>query len=391
MEAASPSKYLLLYAKLSCGMLLGIVAINAIVDPLWVYHAPWLSQTYVRDQRQANPGLARFSSYDSVVIGNSLTENYLVTEIESCLKWRPLKLCIAGSTPREQRLVLDQALATGQVRDVLWSIDLFSLELGPDAVRSTDFPFHLYNRDMTTPWKYLLSGSTFCNSLKVGLGGGAKDMESRYVWYYKSKFGLDQMIVRWRSDVSDPNIKPVNEEIAWNSVETHLLDEVRSHPEVRFHFVVPPYSSLYRVSELVTAGNHFAARMKFKRKLAQALLEFPNVELFDFETARDVTQDTGRYMDLVHFDLPTSTAILHWMADGQYRMTRDSIDQQIHELEDGTHRYAQTIFSADNPFRDRLRIDELGLTLPPSVDSVTTPDSRSNPPRTASSILPSKN
>jgi hypothetical protein len=390
MDAASPSRFLAIYTRLTVALLSAVVVINGVVDPLWVYHKPWLPQRFVKDQRQGNPGLARFSKYDAVVVGNSLSENFLVSEIESRLGWHALKLSVSGSTAREQRLILEQALRTGQVRNVLWSIDMFSFEYGPDATRFPDFPFHLYDRDATTISKYLLSGSTLLSSIKVVCGDGPKDLEARHVWYHKSTFGKEQVLARWRSDVIHRSNKPDNDDIAWQSVEKQVLDAIRKHPQIRFTFVLPPYTALYRVSELVAPRNQFASRMQFKRKLATSLLQFPNVELFDFETVHEITHDFERYMDLVHFDLQSSNAMLGWIAEGTHRVTLENLDEQIRELEQDTHRYSATVFAADNPFRERLQLEELGLKLPASA-ALPAGSSNEKPLRTAIRNESSKN
>lgn len=390
MDAETSSHYLKQYFRVTVGMLLGLVTLNAVVDPLWVYHAPWLPQVFVKDQRQGNPGIARFSKYDAVVIGNSMTENLLVSEIQTHLGWQPLKLCVSGSTPKEQRLILDQALATGQVRDVLWSIDLFSMEFGPDDVRFPDFPFHLYNRDSTTAWKYLMSGNTLFNSVKVLFRAGPDNLEARHLWHAKAKFGQDQMLPHWQTVVSDPASHRPKEDLAWLAAEKHLFELANAHPEIRFHFVFPPYSALYRVSELLMPGNGFEARMRFKRKLAHQLVQYPNVEVFDFETASDVTHDVDRYMDLVHFNLATSTSIIRWISQGDYRMTADRIDDQIRSVENETFADAQTVFATGNPLRSKLRIDELGLKLP-TVMASAVPETGPSPTRVAEEKRPEKN
>lgn len=382
MDVESYSKYLKRYAGMTFSFLLVIVAFNAIVDPLWVYHKPWLSQSLVKDQRQGNPGIARFASYDAVVIGNSLTENLSVTEIESRYGWRPLKLSIAGSTPLEQRLVLDQALATGQVCHVLWSVDMFSLSNGPDHVCVNDFPYHLYQRNVTTFWKYLLSGDTLIRSFKVISGAGPKDFEARHAWHSDTKVGPEPVLAKWRHTFAKQDFLSADRDLAWQSVEKHLLEVIRLHPEVHFHFMIPPYSALYRVSELVAPGDQFTIRMQFKRDLARTLLQFPNVEVFDFETAYELTHDINRYTDLIHYDFAASSSILLWMSEGRYRLTADLIDEQIRQLEDDTYQYATALFSSDNPFRDQLRLEEFNLRLP-ATSAAAAPLTDTNPQRIA--------
>lgn len=369
MEAASPTRFLRVYSLMTTGLLVGVVLFNAVVDPLLVYHAPWLPQRYVDDQRQSNPGIARFAKYDAVVIGNSLSENFLDAEMRSTFGWNPLKLSIKGSTAREQRLVLDQALATGQVRDVLWGLDYFSYNRGPDAVANpSGFPFHLYERNISTPFKYLLSTSTLLKSMEVLVGVGARSLTDRCVWHHRRTFSTEQVLKHWRADVSRPvdRHKPKGD-AAWKSLDQRVVEVVRNHPEVRFRFFFAPYSAIYRVAELTYPNDYFHARMQFKREAARRLLEFSNVEVFDFELARDVTQDLDRYADMTHYDLATSTAMLHWIAEGRYRLTHDNLEDAVGQVTDASLRYATAVFEPEHPLHARMQIQELRLGRPAAL------------------------
>jgi hypothetical protein len=348
MNAGSPQKFLRLYLGMTIGSLLAIALFNFIVDPLWVYHSPWLRQAYAKDARQANAGQARFGRYDSVVIGNSHTENFLVSEIQSQLGWHPLKLCISGSTAREQHLVLDQALATGQVRDVLWSIDFSVFERGPDATRTSDFPHHLYNRDAATPFKYLLSGSTLGTSFEVLFGGGSRDQESRFVWHHLRKYGPGSVAKALPDAIAGLNSRPTDNRQAYIAAQSHLLDVIRSHPEVRFHIVLPPFPALWRAIQMGCEGNHFESQIQFKQDLSHALIALPNAQLFDFELATSVTHDLNRYTDLGHFDLRTSNQLLAWIAEGRFRVQPHEIEENARILVAETRDYVGTVLSSDN-------------------------------------------
>jgi hypothetical protein len=319
-----------------------------------------LPQTYLHDQRHGNPGLARFCKYDAVVAGSSMVANFLDSEIQSTLGWKSLNLSIVGSTAFEQRLALDQALATGQVKDVLWGLHYRAFTKGAEGVRDTvAFPTHLYGPDATTPFKYLLSTMTLYHSTLVLTGRGPKDLESRSAWFpsQQHSFTLDAVFRSWRSYVAKPeNHHYCRADAAMDVARAHLLTVAKAHPDVRFHLFFPPYSALFRVAELVHPSDCLDQRMQFKRELVRELRSLPNVALYDFEAVDSVTHDLSLYKDLQHYDLATNTQMLHWIAAGEHRVTADNIDDVIDDLMADTRDFAAEIFASDYRHREQLQV-----------------------------------
>lgn len=59
---------------------MGILAAGLLVlliDPFFHYHMPWFGlKPVINDEIYQNPGLAKHASYDSIIIGSSMTENF---------------------------------------------------------------------------------------------------------------------------------------------------------------------------------------------------------------------------------------------------------------------------------------------------------------------------
>ena len=73
-----------------CILLTGIVFI---ADPLFQYHKPWLTETpYLYNSVYQAPGLARNTTYDSVLLGTSMTENFQTDWFDRELGWNTVKL-----------------------------------------------------------------------------------------------------------------------------------------------------------------------------------------------------------------------------------------------------------------------------------------------------------
>ena len=106
---------------------IGVALLTSIIDPLQFYHkATWYSPVFSTEQRYQNPGLARNYDYDTIIIGTSMTENFIPAEVDKALGGKTLKLSIRGSTADEHFKIASLALQTGKVKKVLWGLDMIS-------------------------------------------------------------------------------------------------------------------------------------------------------------------------------------------------------------------------------------------------------------------------
>ena len=62
------------------------------------------------------------------------------------------------------------------------------------------------------------------------------------------------------------------------------------------------------------------------------LTQFANVRLFDFRAVQEVTHDLNNYSDVIHHSPAVDQKILHWLAAGDYRVTRDAPTAQLERL-----------------------------------------------------------
>lgn len=100
-----------------------------VLDPLQYYRkSTWYSPVFTSEQRYQNPGLVRNYSYDTIILGTSMTENFLPSVVGEALGGQAIKLSMRGSTADEQYKIASLALETGKVKKVLWGLDYFALK-----------------------------------------------------------------------------------------------------------------------------------------------------------------------------------------------------------------------------------------------------------------------
>lgn len=328
MPPSRSRRFFVGFAASLCALLTAIGAFNYVVDPFHYYRGlnainPVLLGSGL--QRYLNVGLARHFRYDTVVIGSSITENFLPSYLARSWGVRAMKLSISGATSYEQRLILEEALRTGQVQHVIWAAD-FGFYGGANLVRDdqTPFPYHMY-RHLLPNLEYLLSSSTFDYSRKILKGYGTTDLDALDTWYARFTFSRDTVLRSWDGDCTwfgrpyrnESRLPPIAIAAMREAVQQNLAAPIRAHPATVFDVFFSPTTTLYYVP--ANTGSLLNA-LPLRQAVAEAVHDLPNVRLSDFQTDSRLTDALEHYKDLIHFDLTTTEYVIDALRDGSHRI-----------------------------------------------------------------------
>jgi len=101
---------------------------NFIFDPVQYYRKNTSIVYDYENQRFLYAGIVRNYTFDRIIVGNSMSENFLPSFVDSAFGYgRTLNASISGSSTYEQSVVLRLALSEKKVTEVIWGIDFFSL------------------------------------------------------------------------------------------------------------------------------------------------------------------------------------------------------------------------------------------------------------------------
>ena len=330
-------------------VLLSIGGFNFVVDPLHYYRGSTsINHVYFPGfQRSQNVGLARSFYYDTIVIGSSVTENFLPSYIERSWGGRAMKLAISGSTAHEQHLILQQATRTGQVGRVIWGLDVSAFYGSPQRVRDDQgpFPYFMYRTPAILNLEYPLSLSTLDLSMRVLKGWGETNLDELDTWYQRFQFGEKIVLEGWsgscelfarkyelgRSELPSLTIREMHEAVRHN-----LVSVVRGNPDIAFYLFFPPMARLIYVP---ADTGMLTYSIPLRRFIASEIGDEPNVHLFDFQAVPALVDDLGHYKDLLHFDLRTSEYLIDSMHDGHGRVDRQLLLANSEQLIDQVNRY----------------------------------------------------
>jgi hypothetical protein len=296
-----------------------MVLINYIVDPFHNYRKPTFYKTMYSTERYLNSGLIKTYEYDSVIIGSSMVQNFILDEVATIPGFsKPIKLSTHGGTIIEEMATLNHAIETGKVKSVLMGFDLpFSL-----VTYDRDFPFYLYDFDYWNDFFYLSNIDTLKRSIIYPIvsnvlpsGHPKLNYNRMYEWQSsnsESDFDEEKVRASFTKELQKPNdLKMIfenqNHLKAFNLFQMTLLSSIEKNPKVEFIIFFPPYSKLFY--DLIESGGYLESFFDLKNAVKEELSQHKNVKVYDFYKAKEITNNLNNYRDYTHYHQKITT----WM------------------------------------------------------------------------------
>lgn len=353
---------------LGCMLFASLFILTAfVVDPLQFYHKPWFYKpVYLTEQRYQNPGLAKNYDYETIIIGSSMTENFLPSKVEEAIGGKTLKLSFRGSLAFEQNAIARLALETGKAKTVLWGLDYFALKSDYTNARG-EFPYYLYDRNILNDYKYWFNYTTYEQLIK-GLvrqyrTGHVQGLEGLYNWNFMATFGEDVTMRFYRKALAEEAAFSVSEdplEVVQSNFNKYVLPLIEEYPDVKFLIYYPPYSVLRHVVWRETNPVRYEYQMIMKEWMYEQFSRYPNVEVYEFQAEADWTFHLDYFKDLSHHHQNLNTWIAEAIGrrDPEYLVTADN----VHEFVDELRRQVDEAAVSDDErlFRARVWLEEGG-------------------------------
>ena len=319
------------------------------VDPFLYYRKPgFFTHTYSSSNaRHMLPGMLRHFEYDSVVAGNSQSQNFALAEVRDVLGWaNPVKATVPASYPAAIRRFLEIAFAHRELKNVFVGVTLTQYRAPVDYIDRALDPY-LYEPHWTTSFQYLMNSDVafgrMPKNLLLSLGIGTPRAMRRA--NPDNMFNLDYNENRSRSfnaekvknafikrggsttagERTTPDAMRYKEALRVNSLA--LID---AHPETLFYMVLLPLPHV-EWYKMRTEGC-LDAMLEFTDWMARELIARPNVALYDFVTLPEMTMNLDNFRDLAHFSPRVSHAILQHVGRGEQRVTTEDVATMIERL-----------------------------------------------------------
>lgn len=309
------------------------------LDPFFHYHAPVSGWYYeLGDQRSQNDGITRHFTYDAVITGTSMTENFKTSEFDELFGTNSVKLPYPGATFKEINDNLEVAFETHEsIQYVLRALDYTHITEDKDAMREDmgEYPEYLYDSNVLNDVKYLYNKDVLLYYLLPMLqkklrgeaggitsfddyGSSAGDECSRE----KALEGIDFFsTAESQTELTDEEIQEIRE-----NMEQNVISLAKAHPETTFLYFFPPYSAAWW--GCLKSDGTLVRQVQAERIATQMMLEeTDNIQVYSFNVDKtDVIFDLDNYKDTGHYSAAVNSQILTWIADGEGRITLDQVD-----------------------------------------------------------------
>ncbi|WP_018750096.1 copper amine oxidase N-terminal domain-containing protein [Paenibacillus sanguinis] len=311
------------------------------IDPLQLYRKAAYTPLFSKQQRYQNPGLAKNYTYDTLILGSSMTENFVPSEVENILGGDVMKLSIEGSTAKEQRMIADVAIGTGQVQKVLWGIDYFSFRTN-EVRDEANFPFYLYDNNIWNDYKYLFNISNVKHAFAEWLVPknyltALRNLDMLNNWDADATYDLDKVFAKWHEarlaeQLEAANEPPIN--VVKQNFEENVISLIKAHPDIQFMIYYPPYSILRQQMWYDLNPQRFANQLEMKKYMFERFSAFHNVQVHDFQSDSSITYNLDEYKDLSHHSGAINRLIAEEIAAGSHLVTAANVDENNRRLEE---------------------------------------------------------
>ena len=338
---------------------LGIILIpilgvfNYLVDPYQQYRMPKLYLVKYFNQRFQNPGFIKNYEYDSIALGASLMENFILSEVDQYLGYnKTLKVSLKGGTVKEQQISLNTVIDNKKIKNVFWCLDNvnFAGNMTELFYGNNSLPLYLYDDKIFNDLYYIFSLDVAKDSINALLNKPLYEntdlnfsYDKMFQWQHKvhaSAFSLENMNKVWID--TDINFSEKDRQrhlfpVLKNNFDNNILDVVRKNSEIKFTMFFPPYSILkYKSYEKQGILGEY---LEFKKYMINTLSEFNNVIMYDFQKDKKITHELSNYKDLSHYHQKINTWMLEKIYDKEYQVDKSNVKINLENLVDQVHKY----------------------------------------------------
>jgi len=316
--------------------------ITCIADPYFHYHAPLEGMSYrLYEQRYINDGISRHFEYDTVITGNSLSENFKPSQVDELFDCHSIKLPYSGAGYKELWSSLDRTLSYNPTVERVFVIaDTEDMIREKDYQRYSEHPEYLYDDKLWNDASYWWNKDVFYRGTLYNILMTLSGKESTTMDAYSVKDGETgaNVVLPLIGDIPDKEDAPSwgyslsDENKVIENINENIIRVINKYPNVEFHLIYPP-PSIARWGKYYIWGDQYH-RIESCRTATEILLEPDNLYLYSFQDEFDLVCDLDNYHDTIHYTDEVAEYMLENVAAGQKRITKDNYLEYFEKISD---------------------------------------------------------
>lgn len=319
-------------------LLILAASVQIAIDPLFQYHKPWFGLKFVvADERYINAGVAKNSSFDNAIIGNSMSENFTPSDVNNTFGGESVSLVMHGSYMLDWSYVLDILNSKDQkINNVLVNIDPFVFRASPTEFEN-ELPIYLYDDHLLNDVSYWFNASIINDysfrMLQMNKNNSIPDQNTFFTWDDGNVCSKENALAAYkRPDISneDPDISEYTNNIDANF--DLIIPYISSMKDTQFTFFVSPFSMLYWDDENRT--NNIQKQKAGYLEMCKILTEYDNVSLYMWtdDEMLSIMSDLDNYRDSTHYSAKISKQILDRIKEKNGLITKANYDNEVDKL-----------------------------------------------------------
>ena len=310
-----------------------------IVDPFEQYRESSILPLYDQESYN-NPGIAKNYDYNAVILGTSMVEMSNPSVIDECFGVSSVKLPMRGSHTAQMGWQLEHVFRTHKLDLAILAVDAYSLMGPPDDME--EIYDYLWNDNPLDDVNYLLNRDVLLVKVPRMIKNIGRPTDTKRDDMYKwtdVTFAARSVYDAIGGIKAQSDMQPADSRIerSTENIERHLEAHIAAHPETTFRIYMPPYSVGYWY--LFTRGGLSEQQYRSRARVCELLLEYPNVEIYDFSSRIEWITDLDEYFDYSHHSSAMSDNIMRAMAAGENRVLT------VEDMQAGSQRIREAVES----------------------------------------------
>lgn len=351
MKQISSRKWLSIVLITVATVLIGCTALVVIIDPYMHYRLPNNGLSYsftTQNQRYQNDGIIKFFSYDAMITGTSMTENFKSSEFDKLYDVNSIKVPFSGASYKEVNCACERALQlNSDVKIIVRSIDLSMLVKEKDFLSYGNYPEYLYDNILLNDVNYWINKMTILEGVmqNVIFHSMVSKSKSSFLdsfsfdtysnWQGENFFGKESVLASYtrpEKKYECIRLTDYEEEMIRENIVQNVTKLAHEYPQTRFILFFPPYSICYWDS--LEREGKIEWEIEAQRIAIDELLKCDNIELYSFFSNFEMICDLNNYKDSGHYSENINSRMLIWMRNGDYKLTKENYEDYLREIFD---------------------------------------------------------
>ena len=298
-----------------------VAGVVFLFDPFFHYHKPIRPLKAVLTQAEYQViGTLRTFDYDSLIAGSSMAENYNNKWFDETFDCTAIKAVKPGANTSDLVYLIEAAYEEKEIKNIFYTLDISALTtIIQEHYVNEGMPLYLYNKNPFDDVKYLFNKHVFFEDIPYMIANsflGDYDEGDSFNWAQYKEFGT----LHYTPTEEKQEDKKLDEYAKYVDFNMEKLENlVKTHPETKYIFMIPPYSSLWWYEAYMCGDielDFYALDQAFTR-----LLSYENVEIHYFQNMEEIVSNLNLYMDLIHYHPDVNKSLVDLIPTNKYKVT----------------------------------------------------------------------